>query len=130
MLGRETKSCGLGESLLGRLLREYRSLGEVMKSYHVSLTFNYRSHPGIVSLLQPLFYPNTQLRCQHSQPVEFPYKSCLLFSCSSIRDEKVKVGVNQKEAEIVSHTLQELLSERSEMISSVGIMAKYRNQVD
>ena len=102
-----------------------------MKNNHVSLTLNYRCNPDIVALLQPLFYPNTQLRCHHSQPVGFPYKSCLIFSCSNYKDEKVKKGANQKEAEVLCNALQELSSKWTEMTSksSIGIMAKFRNQV-
>ena len=101
-----------------------------MKTYHVTLTLNYRCHPDIVSLLQPLFYPNTQMRCHRSLPVGFPYNSCLIFTCSSIRpEEKVKHGANQKEAEIICHSLQELLSKLTISKPSIGIMAKFRNQV-
>ena len=130
VLGKEAKSCGLGESLLGRLLREYKHQGEAMKTYHITLTLNYRSLPDIVSLLQPLFYPNTLLRCNQSQPVGFPYNSSLIFTCSSVRpDEKIKHGANQKEAEVICHTLQDLSSKLMISKLSIGIMAKSRSQV-
>jgi ATP-dependent exoDNAse (exonuclease V) beta subunit len=132
VLGKEIKRCELGESLLGRLLREYKHQGEIMKTYHVTLTLNYRCHPDIVSLLQPIFYPNTPLRCHRSLPVGFPYNSCLLFTCSSVRpEEKVKLGTNYKEAEIICHSLlnQELFSKLTMTKTSIGIMARFRNQV-
>lgn len=130
MLGKDAKSHGLGESLLGRLLREYKDQGEVMKTYYVTLTLNYRCHPDIVSLLQPLFYPNTLLRCHRSQTDGFPYNSRLIFTCSSVRpEEKVRHGTNQKEAEALCHSLQELFSKATMSNPSIGIMAKFRNQV-
>ena len=101
-----------------------------MKTYHVTLTLNYRCLPDIVSLLQPLFYPNTLLKCYRSQPVEFPFNSSLIFTCSSVRpEEKIKHGANQKEAEIICYTLQELSSKLMTSKPSIGIMAKFRNQV-
>ena len=108
-------------------MREYQELGEAAKDYHISLTMNYRCYPDIVSLLQPLFYSDTQLRCHAAQPDDFPYKSCLLFTCSSVRDEKVKDGANKKEAEVVSQALQKLTSKMH--VTSVGVVAKFRNQV-
>lgn len=130
VLDKEAKSCGLGESLLGRLLREYKHQGEVMKTYHVILTLNYRCLPDIVSLLQPLFYPNTLLRSNRLQPVKFPFNSNLIFACSSVRpEENIKQGINPKEAEVICNTLQELSSKLTTSKVSIGIMAKFRNQV-
>lgn len=99
-----------------------------MKTYHVSLRLNYRCHPDIVSLLQPLFYPETPLRCEKPPSADLRHKSYLAFACSSIGDEKIKYGVSQNEAEMVSHTLKEMLSNQPSLVS-VGVIAKFRNQV-
>ena len=131
VLGSEAKKSCLGESLLERLLKDYQELGEVTKKYHVTLSVNYRCHPDIVSLLQPLFYPDKQIKCQ-PQLIECPNEPCLIFSCSNIRDEKVKASVNLREAEILHQELLSVLSRQPHSLIKppiIGIMTRFRNQV-
>ena len=113
VLGPIAQKNGLAVSLLERLHKLYKSLGEVAKHHHVTLVTNYRCHQEIFSLSGNLFY-ETLLKLPDNTPPppahpRFPYP--LVFICSSVDDEvkKVDSNTNEEEIAVIINTIERII---------------------
>ena len=129
---------GLGNSLLSRLLHEYRGFGGLADSYQITLVTNFRCDPAIMELTSKLFYESS-LKCSEHLAIT-PHPSApypLVFVCSSIDDTTccAESATNVTEARVVLNLVKKYVTSwpdgwEKDISDNVAIISPHRSQVN
>ena len=130
MLGEEARQYGFKASLLERLQRHYKRIGDKASILQATLKTNFRCQEDILRFASDLFYDSSvkvSRTCSSIQPhPEFPYP--LVFVCTSDKELRTYENtVNQKEADLLMNLLVD--HSRHNRTRNVCVMSSSRGQV-
>lgn len=143
VFGDQARQYGLATSLLERLSGLYGKINvddAIIQRYLVTLSTNFRCNPTIRTFARNLFYHEFDLKSPRNFPLPTPhpsYYNCLVFVCSSVKENlnEVNSNIDECEAQILLRILKEVAflnwpkewGERD--LSKCCIMSPCRSQV-